>query len=324
MDPLLLGGLMLGGTLLSNNQSAQNQNEAIQANKEMQQEQNEWNLNLWKLNNEYNLPINQIRRIKAAGLNPALMYGANGSTGISASPAQGVNPARINPVTNSFSGVTDTIGAVFDRMLQQKIAQSGITKNSADSAKALAEAAEAAANAKRAGADTRRINYEIDNLMPSIVNLNDSTVSLNSLKGNLIIQQVDESKARTSELLSKVSLNQSERQLLEKQLAWYDKVQSTTIYVDTLNAISSKRNADSNALSAKSNASLQTLIAEGQKINNELKNLYGKPEARQSLNAQVLHNKLLIKQLRESQVGPLKLSVPDYTLGLPYPWQYNN
>ena len=323
MDPLLLATLMLGGTFLSNSQSAQNQQEAIEANKQMQQEQNEWNLNLWRMNNDYNLPVNQVQRLKAAGLNPALMYGANGSTGISASPAQGVNPARINPVINSFSGVTDTIGAVFDRLLQQKIAQSGIAKNTADSTKALADAAEASANAKKAGADTRRINYEIDKLLPSIVNLNDSNVSLNSLKGNLISQQVYESKARTSEILSQVNLNLAERNLLDKQLAWYDKIQSTNIYVETLNAMSNKRNADTNSLNAKSNVALQSLIAEGQKINNQLKSLYGNQQVRHFINEQVLRNKLLIKQLKEAQVGPLKLSIPDYQTALPHSWNYN-
>lgn len=323
MGPFELGMLMFGSNILSNSFTSQNQKQAISANQQLQKEQNEWNLNLWKLNNDYNLPINQVQRLKDAGFNPALMYGTNGSTGISASPAQGVNPARVNPLISPLNGVTDTIGSVFDRMLQQKIAQSGIVKNSADTTKSLADAAEAAANAKRAGADTRKINYEIDNLLPSIVNFNESSANLNFLKGNLISQQVDESKARTSEIISKINLNSAELKLLEKQLSWYDKVQATNIYVDTLNAISSKRNADSNSLSAKSNAALQSLIAEGQKINNNLKSTFGSSQLRHSINEQVLRNKMLIKQLKEAQFGPLKISTPDYTSGLPYQFQFD-
>lgn len=35
---------------------------------------------LWNLNNEYNKPINQMKRLEEAGLNPFLVYG-NGATG---------------------------------------------------------------------------------------------------------------------------------------------------------------------------------------------------------------------------------------------------
>lgn len=322
MDPLALGAIILTN-LLGNEQSAQNQEEAIEANKQLQREQNEWNLNLWKLNNEYNLPVNQVKRLKAAGLNPALMYGANASTGVSASPAQGVNPARVNPVINSLHGVSDTIGAVYDRMLQQKIAESGIQKNSADSIKSLADAAEASANAKRAGADTRRINFEIDKVLPSIVGLNESNTYLNSLKGNLISQQVEESKARVSEIVSKVNLNNQERLLLNKQLSWYDKVQTTNIYVDTLNAISNKRNADSNSENVKSNVALRSVIAEGEKLNNELKKTFGKYQSRYAIDEQILRNRQLIKQLGEAQFGPLKISTPTYKTSLPYGLGYN-
>ena len=322
MGPFELGMLMFGSNILSNSFTSQNQKQAISANQQLQKEQNEWNLNLWKLNNEYNLPINQVQRLKDAGFNPALMYGTNGSTGISASPAQGVNPARVNPLISPLNGVTDTIGSVFDRTLQQKIAQSNIVKNSADTTKSLADAAEAAANANRAGADTRKINYEIDNLLPSIANLNQSTSSLNTLKRNLITQQIDESKAKTSQIISTTNLNAVQLNLLQKQLSWYDKVQAANIYVDTLNAISSKQNADSNSLSAKSNATLHYLQSEGEYINNQLKYLFGTSQMRHSINEQVLRNKMLLKQLKEAQFGPLKISTPDYTSGLPYQFEY--
>lgn len=322
MDWLTLA-LGLGTQLFSNYQSQQNTEEAIQANKELQQNQLAWNYQMWQLNNDYNLPVNQVKRLKAAGLNPALMYGNVGSSGTSSSPAQSVNPVQVQPKIASFSGISDTLGQVFDRLLQQKIAESNIAKNSADSTKALADAAEASANAKRAGADTDRINYEINKLLPTLVGLNESNISLNSLKGNLLTKQVEESKARVSEISSKIELNSQQRLLLEKQLSWYDKVQSTNIYVDTLNAISNKRNADSTNLSVKSNVALQSLISEGERINNELRKLYGKHQARYAIDEQILRNRQLIKELREVQLGPLKISEPTYRLNLPYGLGYN-
>lgn len=69
------------------------------ANERMQQQQNAWNLEQWHRNNEYNSPAAQLQRMKAAGLNPDLMYGQNasGAAGNSASPASGTNPIPKQP-----------------------------------------------------------------------------------------------------------------------------------------------------------------------------------------------------------------------------------
>lgn len=69
------------------------------ANERMQQQQNAWNLEQWHRNNEYNSPAAQLQRMKAAGLNPDLMYGQNasGAAGNSASPATGTNPIPKQP-----------------------------------------------------------------------------------------------------------------------------------------------------------------------------------------------------------------------------------
>ena len=69
------------------------------ANERMQQQQNAWNLEQWNRNNEYNSPAAQMQRLKAAGINPDLMYGQNagGASGNSSSPAQGSNPIPKQP-----------------------------------------------------------------------------------------------------------------------------------------------------------------------------------------------------------------------------------
>lgn len=69
------------------------------ANERMQQEQNKWNLEQWQRNNEYNSPAAQMQRLKAAGINPDVMYGQNagGAAGNSSSPAQGTNPIPKQP-----------------------------------------------------------------------------------------------------------------------------------------------------------------------------------------------------------------------------------
>ena len=69
------------------------------ANERMQQQQNAWNLEQWHRNNEYNSPAAQLQRMKAAGLNPDLMYGQNasGAAGNASSPATGTNPIPKQP-----------------------------------------------------------------------------------------------------------------------------------------------------------------------------------------------------------------------------------
>ena len=69
------------------------------ANERMQQRQNAWNLEQWNRNNAYNHPAAQMQRLKAAGLNPDLLYGQNagGAMGNSSSPAQGSNPIPKQP-----------------------------------------------------------------------------------------------------------------------------------------------------------------------------------------------------------------------------------
>ena len=81
----LLGGL---GSSAMNNKAVQDTNKA---NMEIAKYQSQWqqqenekayqrSLNMWNLQNEYNSPTQQMARIRAAGLNPNLVYG-NGVTG---------------------------------------------------------------------------------------------------------------------------------------------------------------------------------------------------------------------------------------------------
>lgn len=55
-----------------------------------------WALDDWKMQNEYNLPINQKKRLIEAGLNPALLYGKGGDAGTS---------AVVRPTTNNAPNI---------------------------------------------------------------------------------------------------------------------------------------------------------------------------------------------------------------------------
>ena len=114
-------------------------------------EQNElsrnWNEKVWHMQNEYNLPKNQLSRLVDSGLNPALMYGeatsglaqnVNGTYGAaSTNPSQ--LPQAIGNVQNSmiarenFQVQMDNVRASTDLMRSQAI------KNSADADLARAD-----------------------------------------------------------------------------------------------------------------------------------------------------------------------------------------
>lgn len=69
-------------------------NETNEANERLQHQQNQHNLEMWRLNNEYNSPVQQMERLKRAGLNPDMMYsqGQGNAVGNSSSPAQTQSP----------------------------------------------------------------------------------------------------------------------------------------------------------------------------------------------------------------------------------------
>lgn len=92
-NPLSGLALNLFGNLFTNSQNRQSIEQTNRLNMQMQQYQNAWNERMWHMNNEYNTPTNQIKRLKEAGLNPDLMYG-NPSQGTSSAPAQGTAPSH--------------------------------------------------------------------------------------------------------------------------------------------------------------------------------------------------------------------------------------
>lgn len=94
------------------------QDSANETNIQLARENRDWQEKMWSLNNEYNTPANQMKRIKEAGLNPNLMYG-QGTVGNSSSPASGVSSPRIDPV-NYFQGLTG-IQDAYLKMQQAKL-----------------------------------------------------------------------------------------------------------------------------------------------------------------------------------------------------------
>lgn len=77
----LSSGMNIGSTLLTNAANARAVDAQNQAALERQREANQFNLAMWHMQNEYNSPAAQVKRLKDAGINPALMYGQMSDAG---------------------------------------------------------------------------------------------------------------------------------------------------------------------------------------------------------------------------------------------------
>lgn len=188
-DPLTLG--LLGGaaisalgsgisSLFSTNaqQRANEQNIAMQRETNdlqyrMMQEQNEWNrqqaIDMFNLEANYNSPLNQMARLKQAGINPAVAFGQNltttaGNTNASTPAAVGVptpQAPRVSPVPSPIAGVSDSIS--------QNILN-------------LAQAIGSVQNAKKTGAETNRINTLLEQELSLLMNQAEGENLANSIK----------------------------------------------------------------------------------------------------------------------------------------------
>lgn len=67
-------------SLINQKNAKQNTERTIQANMDMAQYQYSKDLEMWNRGNEYNAPASQMERLKAAGLNPNMVYGHGSAT----------------------------------------------------------------------------------------------------------------------------------------------------------------------------------------------------------------------------------------------------
>ena len=87
-------GASVGGSIIGAVANYASQQQAFKQNKELMRMQNQYNVDQWNRENAYNSPEAQVARLRAAGLNPDLMYG-NGTTSTGmASQLSGKRPAK--------------------------------------------------------------------------------------------------------------------------------------------------------------------------------------------------------------------------------------
>lgn len=122
IDPVIGAGLISAGSnLLGGIGNMFSQQSANETNIKLARENRAWQEAMWQKQNEYNSPVEQIKRLRAAGLNPALMYG-HGDVG-NAGSVGSVSTPQVQPVTGlneGFSRAGDSIANAVMQLEQVK------------------------------------------------------------------------------------------------------------------------------------------------------------------------------------------------------------
>ena len=188
------GGLAsAAGNVLSTGISAIAQhyeNKATRAhNLKLAQLQNQWNIEQWERNNDYNSPENQVARLKAAGLNPDLLYGG-GIENTSTSSPQMTSGAPRTPTDWSSLATINPVGSYLDAQLKQ----AQIDKINAET--------------KKTGAETSILTDEAaftKALKEGELKLQDIEIKLGNKSLQLSDQQIKESQQRLMNMQGELS-----------------------------------------------------------------------------------------------------------------------
>lgn len=139
MDPLTGMALISGASsLLGGILGMSSQHSANQQNMELAKYSFDRNVDMWKMNNEYNLPQNQMERLRAAGLNPNLVYGNGSVTGNTVGSAPQMETPHVNPTTNG-GFVSDAVNHALVTPAQVSNLNSQTSVNEANAALKIAE-----------------------------------------------------------------------------------------------------------------------------------------------------------------------------------------
>lgn len=162
----LLGGL---GSSAMNNKAVQDTNKAnmeiAKYQAQWQQQENEKayqrSLNMWNLQNEYNSPTQQMARIRAAGLNPNLVYG-NGVTGNSSGSTPQYEPAKFNaPTMQAYRGWNLGISDAISQFLAYRTVKAQVDNMEAQNSLIRQQTATEATKQANIAASTSRSEFDL-------------------------------------------------------------------------------------------------------------------------------------------------------------------
>lgn len=174
----IIGSIVSGvGSLLGDLGSSAMNSKAVQdtnkANMEIAKYQAQWqqqenekayqrSLNMWNLQNEYNSPTQQMARIRAAGLNPNLVYG-NGVTGNSSGPTPQYEPAKFNaPTMQAYRGWNLGISDAISQFLAYRTTKAQVDNMEAQNSLIRQQTATEATKQANIAASTSRSEFDLN------------------------------------------------------------------------------------------------------------------------------------------------------------------
>lgn len=206
----IISGLFgaLGQNIAINKQikAQQEENEKNRTyNFNLAQLQNKWNLEQWNRENEYNSPAQQMARLKAAGLNPDMMY-QNGTSGLTAASSPSMTAgAPSSPVDMSALGQKRTIGDAIHQGLQDALVGAQIDVMKSEARKNNADAGGQEITNETLGQINQATFYKI--VSESALNREQKRVAEKT--GDMLISQKQHFDKLVDEIDSKIDLNDS-------------------------------------------------------------------------------------------------------------------
>lgn len=165
---------------------------------------NKANLELMKYQNEWNKPINQMKRLKEAGLNPNIIYGANGNmaAGGTAAPAPTMQAYRMDFVRQAAQDAANL-----------DLIKSQAEKNRAEASKATQDVVESGSRISKLDAEAEYSKMQTS-LRDKLVQSMDSQIALN--QSNAIRNDFLNLVSSSEEALNKQAYDQNEQSFFVK------------------------------------------------------------------------------------------------------------
>lgn len=166
---------------------------------------NQWSIDQWNRENEYNLPVNVMARLRAGGVNPDLFYGNSGQNLSAASPNVTPTPAS-DPTDVSALGSKMTVGDVTNNVISQALMAAQVKKLNADTKKSGQETENLKVEGTILSADalTRAAqNEQALEIGNSTIYVNHSIAELNHKEKELASAKISEVAANTKLLYEK-------------------------------------------------------------------------------------------------------------------------
>lgn len=264
MDPMTaIAGINAGLSLFNSGANRMAQERQNQQNMMAQRIENHLNrqfqLDMWNKNNEYNLPINQMSRLRDAGINPHLAYSNGTPMNVSNAPA-----------SSSASAAAQGVAPRYENVSLGELAQLAMTKAQVDNIKADTDKKKAETENTNiiAGINQAELNVAVERKAKELTGL--------ELSNDFVKQNIENAKQQLENM-------KSQKNLTDAQV-----VNLSAVYLKTIAEINNINEKTKTEKYVRSNLQadtyMKTEIAKGQSIKNAYDIVFGAQERQGAIN----------------------------------------